>query len=99
MLFILTLGADGSRVFLGDLEMMAAAPRLEDLADTVGAGDTYMASILCWVLENDLASRDALGAVGKDMLTKATSRAAEAAAINCRRSGCNPPWRDELTNL
>ena len=26
-------------------------------------------------------------------------REAEAAAINCRRSGCNPPWRDELTNL
>ena len=41
----------------------------------------------------------ALGAVGADALTNATSRAAEAAAINCRRSGCNPPWRDELTNL
>merc|ERR1711991_296442 len=36
VLFILTLGADGSRVFLGDLEMTAAAPKLKDLADTVG---------------------------------------------------------------
>ena len=99
VLFILTLGADGSRVFLGDLEMTAAAPKLKDLADTVGAGDTYMASILCWVLEHDLATRDALGAVGEDALTNATRRAAEAAAINCRRSGCNPPWRNELTNL
>ena len=86
-------------MFLGDLEMTAAAPKLEDLADTVGAGDTFMASILCWVLEHDLATRDALGAVGEDALTNATRRAAEAAAINCGRSGCNPPWRDELTNL
>jgi len=58
-----------------------------------------MASILCWLLENDLASRDALGAVGGEALVKATRRAAEAAAINCRRSGCNPPWRNELTSL
>jgi len=99
VLFILTLGADGSHVFLGDIEMKAEAPRLEDLADTVGAGDTYMASILCWLLENDLTSRDALGAVGEEALVKATRRAAEAAAINCRRSGCNPPWRNELTSL
>ena len=99
VLFILTLGADGSRVFLGDIEMHAAAPAIDDLADTVGAGDTYMASILCWILENGLASRDALAEVDKDALTQATRRAAEAAAINCRRSGCNPPWRDEITNL
>ena len=46
-----------------------------------------------------LSPRDALAAVGEDALTNATRRAAEAAAINCRRSGCNPPWRDELTNL
>ena len=99
VLFILTLGAEGSRLFLGDTEMRAAAPAIDDLADTVGAGDTYMASILCWVLENGHASRDALAEVGENALTRATQRAAEAAALNCRRSGCNPPWRDELANL
>ena len=99
VLFILTLGSEGSRVFLRDIEMHAEAPVIRDLADTVGAGDTYMASILCWVLENDLASRDALGEIGNEDLHQATRRAAEAAAINCRRSGCNPPWREELANL
>ena len=99
MLFILTLGADGSRVFLRDIEMKAEAPHIDNLADTVGAGDTYMASILCWVLENGLASREALGNADEEALHRATCRAADAAAINCGRSGCNPPWREELANL
>ena len=108
VLFILTLGGDGSRLFLGDksfgsresrIEMTAPAPAIDDLADTVGAGDTYMASILCWVLENGLTSRDALDGIDKAALSRAATRAGEAAAINCRRSGCNPPWREELVNF
>ena len=98
-LFILTLGAEGSRLFLGDIELAAKAPVIDDLADTVGAGDTYMASILCWVVENGLVSREALAGIDEAMLHRASLRAAEAAAINCQRSGCNPPWRDELTHL
>ena len=98
-LFILTLGGEGSRLFLGDIELTAKAPEIDNLADTVGAGDTYMASILCWIVENGLASRGALAGIGEAMLHRASMRAAEAAAINCQRSGCNPPWRDELENL
>ena len=99
VLFILTLGADGSSVFLADIEMKAEAPAIDDLADTVGAGDTYMASILCWVLESGLTSRAALAGIDEATLAKAAARAGEAAAINCQRSGCNPPWRHELANL
>jgi len=102
-LFILTMGGDGSRLFLGDrqtgIAMTAAAPVVDDLADTVGAGDTYMASILCWAMESGLTSRAALAGIGEDALAKAAARAGEAAAINCRRSGCNPPWRDELVTI
>ena len=99
VLFILTLGADGSRVFLADIEMKAEAPAIDDLADTVGAGDTYMASILCRVLEKGLASRDAHGKASEQAQQHATSPAAEAAAHNSRRSGCNPPWREELATI
>ena len=102
-LFILTMGGEGSRLCLDDtrngFEMNAEAPAIDDLVDTVGAGDTYMASILCWALESGLTSRAGLAGVDKAMLAKAASRASEAAAINCRRSGCNPPWRDELQNI
>ena len=98
-LFILTLGGEGSRLFLGDINLTATAPAIDDLADTVGAGDTYMASMLCWFVENGLTSRADLAAIDEAMLHRASLRAAEAAAINCQRSGCNPPWRDELTNI
>jgi fructokinase len=98
-LFILTLGGAGSRAFLGGIEIKADAPAVENLVDTVGAGDTFMASILSWVIENDLASRDALAAIDEDALRAAIRRAGAAAAINCGRSGCNPPWRDELVSV
>ena len=78
---------------------MAKAPSIDNLADTVGAGDTYMASVLCWIVENGLVSRQSLAGLDAAMLERASLRAAEAAAINCQQSGCNPPWRDDLTNL
>jgi len=102
-LFILTMGGDGSRLFLGNpkgqILLTSPAPAIDDLVDTVGAGDTYMASILCWVLESGLTSRAALAGIDEATLAKAAARAGEAAAINCQRSGCNPPWRHELANL
>lgn len=99
VLFILTMGENGSRLFLGDLDLTVAPPPIKNLADTVGAGDTYMASILCWVQENGLSSRAALAGIDDESMKNAAKRAGEAAAINCQRSGCNPPWRKELMNI
>ena len=99
VLFILTRGGDGSCAFLGDIEIQSGVVAADPLVDTVGAGDTYMASILSWVAESDLVSRAALAAIDEQMLRRANDRAAAAAAINCQRSGCNPPWRDELTDM
>ncbi len=98
-LFILTMGSDGSRLFLGDIEVAVAAQRIKNISDTIGAGDTYMASILCWAMENRLTSRTALNCVDAIALENAALKAGEAAAINCQRSGCNPPWREELLNI
>jgi fructokinase len=98
-LFVLTLGGEGSRAFLGDIEIQADAPAVDNLVDTVGAGDTYMATLLSWVVESDLAARAALAAIDEAVLRAALHRAATAAAINCGRSGCNPPWRNELVTL
>jgi fructokinase len=99
VLFILTLGEAGSRAFLGGIEIRADAPAVENLVDTVGAGDTFMATILSWVVESGLVTRAALAAIDEDTLRAAIHRAATAAAINCGRSGCNPPWREELVSV
>jgi len=99
VLFILTLGGAGSRAFLGGIELQADAPAVENLVDTVGAGDTFMATILSWVVESGLVTRAALAAIDEDTLRAAIHRAGAAAAINCGRSGCNPPWREELASI
>ena len=88
MLFILTLGADGSRVYLGDLEMTAAAPKLKDLADTVGAGDTFQAAMLDalqrhgWLSPQTIAQAD---------MAQVVDWAIRAAAVTCTRVGADLP--------
>lgn len=69
------------------------------LVDTVGAGDSFMAAMLCWVVDNGLdgpASRDALRAVSAEQLQDLLGFAASAAAITVSRAGANPPTRAEL---
>lgn len=95
-LFVLTLGANGARGFAGDAEVAIDAPEVETLVDTVGAGDTFMASMLAWCLEDGHKSRNALAALDEEALGCAMARAAKAAAINCGRAGCDPPGREEL---
>jgi len=72
------------------------ATPVPQMVDTVGAGDTFMASILAWVLETGRTDRAALNAIDLDGLETVMHRAAQAAAINCGRQGCNPPTRAEL---
>ena len=52
-LFILTLGADGSRGFVEAGEVHVPAAQTHYITDTVGAGDTFMASILARSLRQD----------------------------------------------
>ena len=98
-LFILTMGGDGSLLFFEKIEVSIAAPNTNNLADTIGAGDTYMATILCWLMENGLISHSDFSKIDKTALENVGLMAAKAAAINCQRSGCNPPWREELLNI
>ena len=95
-LFILTLGADGSRGFVeaGDIHVPAA--KTHYITDTVGAGDTFMASILAWIIETGRNNLQSLSKTDNGSLAASLERAAKAAALNCEQRGCNPPWRDQL---
>lgn len=95
-LFILTKGPDGADGFSPTASVTVPARKVTQLADTVGAGDTFMASILAWVMEQGLTARSSLATLDASAMQAAMTRAGEAAAINCERSGCNPPSRDEL---
>ncbi|WP_426978204.1 carbohydrate kinase family protein [Pseudarthrobacter sp. O4] len=76
---------------------MAAEPIT--VADTVGAGDSYMAGLI-----SGLAQLGGLGATGRqrlqtltlDQLYALAAYANRAAAITCSRQGASPPWSAEL---
>lgn len=95
-LFILTLGAAGAHGFVeaGDVHVPSAT--IDIMVDTVGAGDTFMATILRWIIETGRTTPETLGNTDIAALTTVLSAAAKAAALNCAQSGCNPPWRDQV---
>lgn len=84
-LVVFTRGGEGSSGYTRQREVHIPSPRT-DVADTVGAGDSFMAALLAVLLEHGLEAD----------LEGALTAAAEAAAITVSRRGANPPWRREL---
>ena len=95
-LVVMTKGPDGASAWLGDAQVDIPAPPVPGLVDTVGAGDTFMATLLAGLARIDALSRDAVAGLGRDEIEAMLRRAGMAAAINCSRAGCNPPTVQEL---
>ena len=93
-LLVLTKGGDGAwvRTATGNFEIAASA--VPNLIDTVGAGDTFMATLIAGMNDAGLLTGD--NAVAPSVARPIVERAAIAAAINCERKGCNPPTKSEL---
>ncbi|WP_407492473.1 carbohydrate kinase family protein [Pseudooceanicola sp. MF1-13] len=96
LMVVLTRGPEGASAWLGDTRVDIAAPPVNPLVDTVGAGDTFMANMLVALGDRGLLSPQAMAGITPDAATQVLTRAAQAAALNCQRAGCNPPTRDEL---
>ena len=94
-IIILTKGADGAVVRCGSTQFDVAAVQAEPLVDTVGAGDTFMGTLLVEISKTGL-SASKLGSIAKDELARIVTRAAKAAALNCQSAGCNPPYGQDL---
>ncbi|GAA5201644.1 carbohydrate kinase [Arthrobacter gyeryongensis] len=97
----LTRGATGPVLLSRNGRVEKAAETIA-VADTVGAGDSFMAGLI-----SGLAQLDALGAGRRTRLKNLTldelhalaAYANRAAAITCSRHGANPPRTDELGPL
>ena len=100
-LVALTRGADGP-VLLSRRGRVDMPGEAITVADTVGAGDSFMAALV-----SGLAQLDALGAAARPRLHSITTPelqtlatyANRAAAITCSRPGANPPTSAELGSL
>lgn len=67
-----------------------------DVADTVGAGDSFSGALLTWLHEHDVSDRDGLAAIRAADLASALAFARDVAAVTVTRVGADPPRRDEL---
>lgn len=92
---LLTRGAEGATVFtrFGALSR-PAAPVV--VADTVGAGDAFMAGALAALDDRGLLDRDALDTLSEPDVSAVLDFALSVAAATVGRFGADPPRRDEL---
>lgn len=86
---VITSGANGSSLATPSASVHVEAARV-DVVDTIGAGDTYMASLIASVAA--LGHLDPSAAQLRQMGTAAT----DAAAITVSRRGADLPWTSEL---
>ncbi|MFZ0529528.1 MAG: carbohydrate kinase [Propionicimonas sp.] len=82
----------------GELQRFPTLP--STVADTVGAGDSFMAGLISGLLDAGLLggpeARERLRFADWPILETAVSRALACAAITVSRVGANPPTREEL---
>ena len=92
----ITHGPAGATVYTPEGSLTVSGRRIR-VADTVGAGDTFIAAILASVWQMGLAGRtDRLRQLGSTAWRPALRRAVTAAAITCSRPGADPPFLAEL---
>jgi fructokinase len=95
---VVTRGAEGPWAVCRDGEASAPAPKVR-VADTVGAGDSFMAALLSAIVDRELDGaqrRPELRRLDATELGRILDFAARAAAVTVSRPGANPPSRAEL---
>ena len=95
-LTIITKGAEGAIGYCKGHKVIVPAYPVAKLIDTVGAGDTFMGTVLSELNGAGLLTQTALSKLTQERLQDLLSKAAKAAAINCGREGCDPPSSAEL---
>ncbi|WP_062525434.1 carbohydrate kinase family protein [Demequina rhizosphaerae] len=98
-LVVVTRGGEGATAFTHNgREIHAEAPAVA-VADTVGAGDSFMSGLIDGLWGAGLlgrANREALRAVSDEAVAAILRPCARIAAITVSRPGANPPTRAEL---
>jgi fructokinase len=98
VLVVVTRGGDGSVLVRGaDVVTVPGVP--VTVADTIGAGDTYMGALIDALVSLGVhgpEARSVLAVLSAAELRRAASWAASAAAITVSRPGADPPTHAEL---
>jgi len=96
---VVTRGGEGVLVATAGGVRLEVAAQAVTVADTVGAGDSFMSGLIDGLWTAGLLGADrraALAAIDAPTLTPILERCARIAAITVSRPGANPPWASEL---
>lgn len=96
VLVAVTDGAEGAHLITKQHAVWRPAPKVE-VVDTVGAGDTFTAGLVEWLLSNAKTDPTSISNLSMEEMEAATDAAIRVASDTCTRSGANPPWRHELS--
>lgn len=92
---VVTRGERGALGFAAE-GRQASAPVGVKVVDTVGAGDTFQAALLCGLAERQATHPMALRSLGQAQWQGLLEFATKAASITCSRRGADLPRRAEL---
>jgi len=88
----LTDGAGGGHAFTLKQSVEEPAPDVL-VVDTVGAGDTFTAGMVEWLLRHGVSTPGRIAQLSQDELRAALRAAVSLASDTCTRRGADPPWR------
>jgi fructokinase len=80
------------RIFQDETVLECPVPQVE-VVDTVGAGDSFGGGFLAWWYANGFGQSELSS---RELVMRAAEVGLAVAAVNCTRSGANPPTRAEL---
>jgi fructokinase len=86
---VVTRGGDGA-TWVGADHTVEVASLAVEVADTIGAGDTFGAAVVDALWDRDVTT------LTPDEIAEILSHAARAAAVTVSRPGADPPYRSEL---
>ena len=98
-LVVMTRGGAGAEAYFGGERLIQPAPAI-DVVDTVGAGDSFMAALLCAMAESGALGRGGVGRTPSEAEVGGwLIFAIAASAITCTRKGADPPTRRDLDTV
>lgn len=95
-LVVITSSASGAEAFSAAGTAVRRPARKVNVADTVGAGDSFTAGLIEFLVRHNLHDPAALAACPEGAMAAALDNAIMVASLNCERQGNDPPTRAEV---
>lgn len=93
---VLTDGGNGAEGYGKGFAVKSPVVKVEKVADTVGAGDSYSSGLLTILQRRNVVSIDTVKNLDEAIAQEAMDYAARTAAITVSREGADPPWNHEM---